>query len=446
MLKKISELSREEPFSVIFPINPLDLQTITDHMRKNGYDEAQPIVVWKGQNLVVDGFTRIAAAIANGIESIPVVEKDFNDEIAAIKYTVHLQRDRRNLTPMQFTKLLQTIDQRLKRGGDRKSKDFKPVSYSPLDDAETEDAIPNGDSSAELTADILGVSPSQVNKTRKIIDSDDPEAMEMLEQGASINKVHQEIVKKEKVKKEKESTDHKFIKVSDNKEWAGWVFNPIVGCKQGCEDCVYKEVAESVYDNFEPQFFPERFQAIKNTKVSGKISPATRNVLLCEMGDMLNPDIPFEWIEQTVEALFDAPQWNFVIRTKFPERFNDINWPNNTWLGAVVTNQAQADHAGEVFKDKRYKNHTVFLSCYPLRSDIVFKQGTLSNVNWIIIGATTATDAVQASQPEWNWIENILWKARENNCKVFFMNNIKVVPKEIPEVYIQEVIQKNIEI
>ena len=120
------------------------------------------------------------------------------------------------------------------------------------------------------------------------------------------------------------------------------MLNPIVGCKQGCDDCIYHDLSMEVYGNFEPKFFSERLAAVNNTKVPGNVSPRSRNVLLCEMGDMLNPDIPLEWIEQTVEALFDAPQWNFIIRTKFPERYRDINWPDNTWLGAVVTNQKQS--------------------------------------------------------------------------------------------------------
>lgn len=447
MLKKIKELKREEPFSVIFPINPLDLQSITDHMRKHGYDEAQPIIVWKDTQQVIDGFTRIEAAIANNIKEVPVVEKEFEDEIAAIKYTVHLQRDRRNLTPKQFTELVRTVDKRMTRGGDRKSEDFKKVDYKPLDDAETEDAIPNGDTSAELTADVLGVSASQVKKARKIIDADDPEANEMLDEGKSIHQVHQKVTQNEKAKKETESTNYKFLKVSDNKDWAGWVFNPIVGCKQGCEECVYQEVAESIYENFDPQFFPERLSAIQNTKIPrGSVSPSTRNVLVCEMGDMLNPDVPNEWIEQTVEAMFDAPQWNFVIRTKFPERFNDFNWPDNTWLGARVTNQSEADKAGTEFSNKRYRDHTIFISCYPLREEVVFKPNTLSNVNWVIIGATTATDKVKASQPEWRWVESLFIQARQSECKIYFMKNMKVYPQEVPDVQVPEVIQKEVEI
>ena len=446
MLKKIAELKCTDPFKAIFPINPLDLQAITDHMRTNGFDEAQPVIVWKGTDFVVDGFTRIEAAIANNIKAIHVVEKEFQNDIDAIKYTVHLQRDRRNLTPAQFTRLIETVDKRVQRGGDRKSAEFKEVNYKPLDDDEVADAIPNGDTSAELTADVLGISPATVQRARKIIDSDDPNAMKQLEQGSSINKVYTSITKKEKQAKEKETTgNYKLIKITDKSDWAGWVLNPIIGCNQGCDDCIYYDLTMDVYGNFDPQFFPERLSAITNTKVPGSITPKSRNVLLCEMGDMMNPGVEDTWIEQTVEALFDAPQWNFIVRTKFPERYDRFNWPENTWLGAVVTNQEQANHAGEVFANKRYRGHTMFLSCYPLLGDVVFNHNTLTNVSWILVGAPITTSKLTAIQPEWNWLENILLKAREHDCKVYFMNNLRAAPKEVPDLHIPEIIQKSIE-
>ena len=446
MLKKIKELKREDPFKAMFPINPLDLQAITDHMKQHGFDESQPVVVWKSTNQIVDGFTRIAAAITNNIEEIHVIEKDFVDEIAAIKYTVHLQRDRRNLTPAQFAQLLKTVDSRLTRGGDRKSEAFKKVNYKPLDDDEVEDAIPTNGDSAELTADILGVSPSTVKKTRKILDSDDPNTQQQLNAGASIDTVYKGITKKEKQAKEKNTKGgHKLIKVTEKDSWAGWMLNPIVGCKQGCDDCMCVDMTTEVYGSFDPQFFPERLSAMKNTKIPSGISPKTRNVLMCEMGDMLNPDIEDGWIEQTIEAMFDAPQWNFLIRTRFPARYNSFNWPDNTWLGAVVTNQEQAEAAAEAFSPSIYKNCIQFLSCYPLREEISFKPGMLSNISWIIIGPVVGNNSLKPSQPEWRWVENIVLKARENDCKVYFMSNLKVAPKEIPDVYIPEVIQKKVE-
>ena len=449
MLKKIKDLKRDDPFKSIFPINPLDLKAITDHMREHGYDEAQPVIVWKQTGQVVDGFTRIEAAEINNIEAIHVVEKDFKDDIAAIRYTVHLQRDRRNLTPSQFTQLVKTVDARIARGGDRKSEAFKngKVDYKPLDDDEVEDAMSTNGDSAELTADILGVSPSQIKKTRKIIDSDDPEVMEQLQKGDSINKLHKEITEKEKRTKEKETKGgYKLIKITEKDSWAGWLINPIVGCKQGCEDCMCSDMATEMYGNFDPQFFPERLAAFKNTKIPGSVNAKSRNVLVCEMGDMLNPAIEDSWIEQTVEAMFDAPQWNFLVRTKFPNRYNDFNWPDNTWLGAIVTNQAEADAVGDAFKAGKYRDCIQFLSCYPLRENIVFKPGTLANISWIIIGPTVGNSKIDPNQPEWNWVENIVLKARENDCKVYFMSNLKVAPKEIPEVHIPEIIKKKIEI
>ena len=60
-------LKMEEPFRNLFPIRQTVLAEIIDDMNVNGFDFGHPIVVWK--MIVVDGHTRLKAAIAAGLET-----------------------------------------------------------------------------------------------------------------------------------------------------------------------------------------------------------------------------------------------------------------------------------------------------------------------------------------------------------------------------------------
>ena len=75
-------LKTAEPFCNLFPIRPTVLSQIIDDMNKNGYDACQPIVVWN--MTVVDGHTRLRAAVAAGIETVPVICRRFADEDEAL--------------------------------------------------------------------------------------------------------------------------------------------------------------------------------------------------------------------------------------------------------------------------------------------------------------------------------------------------------------------------
>ena len=57
----ISEIKTSQPFNKLFPIDPKVLGKVQDHMEANGYDKSQPIIIWKGKDVVLDGHTRLQA-------------------------------------------------------------------------------------------------------------------------------------------------------------------------------------------------------------------------------------------------------------------------------------------------------------------------------------------------------------------------------------------------
>jgi len=76
------------------------LNDIIRSMRTNGFFTSHPIVLgtWPGQEepVVIDGHTRLRAALAVGIRLVPVVVLEFESELAALQRAVSLQTERRD--------------------------------------------------------------------------------------------------------------------------------------------------------------------------------------------------------------------------------------------------------------------------------------------------------------------------------------------------------------
>lgn len=133
-------------------------------MKKRGFDNSQPLLIWKEREILIDGHTRLKAAQEAGRNHVPVYEKSFESESEALEYTIHLQKDRRNLTDAELYACILELDKRQPHGGDRQSDKFK----SP-------DGLLNHDnstSSRQRTAEVVGTSPTKVQKVRTIEDHD----------------------------------------------------------------------------------------------------------------------------------------------------------------------------------------------------------------------------------------------------------------------------------
>jgi ParB-like chromosome segregation protein Spo0J len=188
----IGQIHIAEPFSEIFPVDNKTLRAIQENITHYGFDEAEPLIVWKrnGKLVCVDGHTRYMAAQALGLPQVPVIEKSFNTDDEAVEYAIHRQRDRRNLSDAELWKCMQWMDKRKERGGDqgRDGGKFQPKASNEA----------NG-KSAEKTAETLGISRAKVEKARTVMDHGDEETIQAIEQGEmSINKAYEETRKKKK--------------------------------------------------------------------------------------------------------------------------------------------------------------------------------------------------------------------------------------------------------
>lgn len=421
----ISKLVTRPPFSTLFPIDPRVLAAIKEDMETNGYDLSKPIDIWTGDNVVLDGHTRLQAATQAGVQDVPTHVHTFDDEDAALEYTIHNQRDRRNMTDADIIRCVMALDRRkMERGGGDRRSAGSIVSKAPTGAFDNQSA-----KSAEATARIIGASPRTVERTRTVLDhADDPTRQAVLDGQKSINQAYNET--QERRKAETEQRRATFNRTNDNIKWALWTWNPVTGCKHGCAYCYARDIANRFNGTFEPTYHPERLFAPQNTRVPAAATdnPAERNVFVCSMADLFGEWVPQDWIDAVLAAVQRSPQWTYLFLTKNPRRMVGIDWPKNTRVGATVDTQARVRPTEEAFR--QVNAPFKFVSLEPLTERVWFSRPDLFNL--FIVGARSASSGMLAMQPQWQWVEDLWVQARSVNAALYFKENLTAKPQEFP--------------
>lgn len=233
----------------------------------------------------------------------------------------------------------------------------------------------------------------------------------------------------------------------DGISWAAWSWNPVTGCLHGCTYCYAREIASdsryaSAYPaGFTPLFHEERLGAPCNTSIPAKHTenPAYRRVFVCSMADLYGRWVPDEWIKQVHESMLTAPQWEYLVLTKFPDRYVGLDFPSTAWVGTSVDEQKRVRIAERAFRQIDGVK-VKWLSLEPLLEPLEFTD--LSMFDWVVIGAQTETrqpDGIKpAFQPPWEWVIDITKQAKDAGCKVHWKPNLHhgpgmVWPDQYPE-------------
>jgi ParB family chromosome partitioning protein len=183
---RIAEIVIDPEISKIFTIQDKAVEEIARKMKKTGYDKSQPVVIWKGENILLDGHTRLAAAKELGLEEIPSVEMEFEDREDALFYTYERQVMRRNLTSSEILTAAQMIHGRKEYDGKGRA--------------------------AEQLAERLGISPATVYQARKIMMEAPEEDLKAVQNGErSIKSVYNEITKPKKKRAVEPLTDKQDV-------------------------------------------------------------------------------------------------------------------------------------------------------------------------------------------------------------------------------------------
>jgi len=233
-----------------------------------------------------------------------------------------------------------------------------------------------------------------------------------------------------KTKKDK-PTKLVFNWTSEMVDWAKWTWNPVFGCKHGCEYCYARDFAKRQGRNFaKPEIMMHKLMCPKNTQIPKDKENETgvHNVFVCSMADLFGDWVEDEWIQMVLNAVNDNPQWNYIFLTKNPKRLVNYDWPAHAWVGTTIDCQKRVAPAEEAFQNVNAKVR--FVSIEPFNEPIKFNH--LERFNWVIIGGRSKSSGMPAFQPESKWVERIIYQARKANCKIYFKPNLEYGPKEYP--------------
>ena len=187
-------------------------------------------------------------------------------------------------------------------------------------------------------------------------------------------------------------------------EWADYTWNPITGCKHGCQYCYARKIAErfrgsAAWPNgFDPTTHYNRFHEPQHILQQSSIFVGSMTDIF---GAWQNPeDIAVIFDEM---AACSQPNWHtFILLTKAPENINRFlyeaplfyfgggDYLPNVWIGVTVENKGATWRIDVLRKSAEYFHK--FVSFEPLLGEI--PDLDLTGIDAVIIGAQTNPSVV----------------------------------------------------
>lgn len=179
-----SDIVTAEPFISLYKIKDEVLNAIVASMKEHGFDDNQPVIIWKERNTLVDGHTRLKASTLVGIKSIPAFYASFKTEDEALEYMHRIQFNRRNINDADLIRLIkEALPKYEKKYGDGSKAEF-------------------------LTKRFIGLSESKAKQSLVVAEKATEEDVMSIEDGqASIYQIYMKLNKEKKEPKEKVSAN-----------------------------------------------------------------------------------------------------------------------------------------------------------------------------------------------------------------------------------------------
>lgn len=166
-----------------------------------------------------------------------------------------------------------------------------------------------------------------------------------------------------------------------------YAWNPITGCKHGCDYCYARRIFNQRRESFDPTFHQERLVEPANEKKASVIFVGC-------YADVMGGWVPAEWIQQVIDSLVD---WHtFIFITKNPERYREFSFPDNVYLGVTVESPDKLWRFDEIQSPNK-----TFASIEPIMDD--FTGVDLSMFDWVVAGKTIFS----SSPMQKKWIKSI---------------------------------------
>jgi len=438
---------------------------LLDSVRSNGI--YNPLLVTYDDR-IISGHRRWDAARKADLDVLPVVVFDSDDELDIEEALIESNRQREKTNEQigrEYKKLKEILNQRQSRQGSNQYKSKNGESASDGDSAEAKRPT-------REAAKKVGVNYDTANKASQVVDAidqaeenGDKKAADQLRQslGKSVNGAHKKAKDKglietkpkaniniesvalsgwgdmDKVDIAEKKAEKAFNKTNDNVEWALWTWNPITGCLHDCDYCYARDIANRYYEylpkgkRFEPNLYPDRLWAPKNTKVpdlSREACPVRRmglqNVFVCSMADLFGKWVPEEWINAVLNVIRDNPQWNYLMLTKFPIRMSQFEYPDNVWLGTSVDQQGMVGRAEKAFQRLRDSGFggVTWLSCEPMMERLTFEY--LGLFDWLVMGGSSRSAKTPEYKPPFDDTVHLYQQAKVLGLPVYFKTNLGI--------------------
>jgi len=217
-------------------------------------------------------------------------------------------------------------------------------------------------------------------------------------------------------------------------EWTNVSWNPLgQGCDHNCWFCYAKRAARRNYymhlalykkgkrkgppcefcRDFKPHFHPERLNDPDFERL-----PAGTKIFVCSTSDLFAPWTLPEWHFPILDKIryLGYSHLIFQLLTKSPEYIGEAAYPQNLWIGATITCQAEVDKIDQLRRNVH--GALIFVSFEPLLGPI---SCNLSGIDWIIIGKLTGSRKIPLQK---EWVQSLINQARNLSIPVFVKNNV----------------------
>ncbi|MEJ7811470.1 MAG: phage Gp37/Gp68 family protein [Gemmatimonadaceae bacterium] len=197
-------------------------------------------------------------------------------------------------------------------------------------------------------------------------------------------------------------------------EWTNETWNPMTGCTKissGCDHCyaftlahtktrdVYlkglpvKDTPENRADPFAPRFWEGRLDQPIRWK-------DPRRIFVNSMSDVFHAHFTLEMIRRVFDVMHRAPQHQFQVLTKRPERAlryaDRLEWTPNIWIGTSIESADVAHRADALRQITRARVR--FISAEPLLGPL--DDLDLTGIDWVIGGGESGRGH-RRCDPQW---------------------------------------------
>ena len=208
-------------------------------------------------------------------------------------------------------------------------------------------------------------------------------------------------------------------------EWTDTTWNPLRGCTKispGCKHCYAETFAErfrGVAGHPYAQGFDLRLVPDKITEPFQWSGP--RTVFVNSMSDLLQPEVPDEYIEAVVSVMVEANWHTYQVLTKRADRLAKLLSTRlrsaanhrHIWWGVSVENRKHGLPRIEHLRGTPAAMR--FLSIEPLLEDV--GDLDLSGINWAIVGGESGPGARPMQEA---WVQSILGLCTRQRVPFFF--------------------------